>query len=87
MFSIGFSLGSDLDDTHEHRIPADIKDELIAAMLLLLIAYSKIRRLVSIDVQATDATPSAGGAVAGRVSVELVEALYQSLSSKAGTHV
>eukprot|EP00972_Heterocapsa_arctica_P023089 3398274-Heterocapsa_arctica.AAC.1 len=56
--------------------PADIRDEIAIAALLLPFAVGNLRWPVSPTVTLTDATPSAGGAVACLVSQDLSEALY-----------
>eukprot|EP00972_Heterocapsa_arctica_P049779 7323774-Heterocapsa_arctica.AAC.1 len=57
-------------ETAEHW-PSDIRDEIAIAALLLPLAVGNLRWPVSPTVTPTDATPSAGGAVACLVSQEL----------------
>ena len=65
---------------------ADVRDELFIASLLLSVMHSNMRWPVSTEVSATDATPSAGGAVRATVTPELAQALYKSTEYK-GCHV
>ena len=68
------------------RLPAFILDELRAAMLLLPLAESDLRAPLSTNLWATDATPTAGGAVSCEVPKHVIEKLYE-ISEQRGAHV
>ena len=58
-------------------LPADLKDELLVAALLLPFAYSNIRAPASTRVSATDATPSMAGSCRARVPETLARPLFR----------
>ena len=58
------------------RIPARIRDEILAAALHLPLAWSDLRAPVSTRVHYSDATPTTGGFVVADVSRELAEVLW-----------
>ena len=55
---------------------ADVRSELFLVSIIVLIAESHIRWLVSTIIIVTDATPARGGAVACTVSRDLAHALW-----------
>ena len=57
--------------------PPDVKEELLAAALMLPLAHPRLRWELSTRVSATDATPTRGGAVACHVSPKLVKEIYR----------
>ena len=60
-------------------LPADIREELCYAALLMPVARTNLRAQVDTLITATDATPSSGGSVACTVSRRLAEALFRSV--------
>ena len=68
------------------RVPPDIRDEILAACVLLPHAYTNMRWPVSQRLSCTDATPMAGGACEVRVSRTLAETLYR-ITEYRGRHV
>ena len=65
-------------------LPADIREEVGYAGLLLAAASANIRTQVDTRISATDATPSSAGAVRGQIWRQLSEALYRSVHHKGG---
>ena len=59
------------------RIPADIRQDLGAAALLMALCHSSIRSPISTLLSCTDATVSTGGTVVCRVGHRLSESLYR----------
>ena len=82
IFSRVYSWCRSLADDSPACLPADIRSELLAASWLLPLAETCIRWPVSSRVSATDATPSAGGAVYSHVGPDLVEALWRSTEQR-----
>ena len=62
----------------------DIKQELSYAALLLPLAKTNLRAQIDTWISATDATPSAGGAVSCTVSRRIAEALYRTVYHRGG---
>ena len=67
------------------KIPWSIKQELFAAALHLPFAFSDLRSPVSTNVYYSDATPSTGGYVWGKVSRAFSEALHDMCDTR-GRH-
>ena len=65
---------------------ADVRGEMICASKLLLICHANVRWPVPTEVTATDATPTAGGAVRAEMPLELAEAPYKGTAYR-GAHV
>ena len=58
------------------KLPADIADEIMAALLHLPLAVSDLRSPVSSHIYCSDATPSTAGSASAVTSQSAAEALY-----------
>ena len=86
VFDRWFAYASRLPLTGDFPLPARIRDELLGAMLLLLLATSNIRRPVSATISATDATPQKGGRCRAQVLSSVARELYRQAEDR-GEHV
>ena len=77
MFHRIYKFIESLPDVGGRTWPADIKEELAYSTLLMAVAHSNIRWPVCPIITATDATPSAGGAVSCEVSNLLAKDLFR----------
>jgi len=64
------------------RLPPPVVDELLAAVLLLPLSTSNIRRPLATYITATDATPSTGGAAIAASTENVVKQLYRLAEQK-----
>jgi len=64
------------------RLPIDLKDELLAAAVLLPLAEADLRSPISTKVTCSDATPQGCGVVASEVSAQCAEALFRHCEHK-----
>ncbi len=64
------------------RLPADIRDELLLAVICLPRAETNVRWPISGSISATDATPSSGGAVHCQVAPIVAEAVFRTCEYK-----
>jgi hypothetical protein len=66
--------------------PQDVREELLAASLSLLVAETDIRRMVGVRVSTTDATPVSGGSTVAVVSPTLANKLFDQTEKRGEYH-
>ena len=71
-----FTWMSSLVDNQNVKIPSDIADEILFAILLLGVCHGNITWPISNLFSATDATPTTGGAIIAPISTALAHSLY-----------
>ena len=71
-----------MTDGTSAKLPPDIRDEFVAAMLSLPVAEADIRAPVSTALTCSDATPIRAGVVRGRVSQAFANDLYHASEDK-----
>jgi len=81
-----FKFLATLSDEDLVTLPADIRDELFVALLLLPLAVADLRRPISNVISCTDATPCSGGACQFWGSKDLAKTLFRA-SEYRGQHV
>ena len=72
-----YKFTSDLRVSRWQKLPPDIADEFRSIMLHLPLAVCDLRSRTRAELWATDATPSAGGAVSATVPVKVARAVYR----------
>lgn len=69
-------------DRTTFRLPPDLKDELLGAILTLPLASSSMRAPVSQKLVATDSTPTTGGACSAHISASMAHSLFSQTQLK-----
>ena len=82
----GFVFTDELKEDAWSRLPSDIADELRAVALHLPLAVWHMRRGLSTQLVATDATPSTGGSTVTNIPMKLAKELFRRSEYK-GKHV